>query len=109
MEKHSSCKRESCDFEPRLGLMKKNEEIELSIKHNEWFIINGGLNLARLKALGYYVDNDGKKYYVNRSERDALIEHYVYQIESRGRSILSLKDELLPERISDSSEFNAPT
>ena len=108
MEKHSSCKRESCEFEPRLGPMSNRKKIEDSIRHNEWFILNAGLNIARLKALGYYVDNDGKKYYVGLNENAALIEHYIHQVESRGRSILSLKDELLPDRLSTDTEFNTP-
>lgn len=88
--------------------MNKNEEIMESIKHNEWFIINGGLNLARLRTLGYYVDNNGEKIHVGLEEADAHHDYYVDQIRQRGKAILSLKDSMMPERLSRDSEFNTP-
>ena len=86
-----------------------NEEIFDSIKHNEWFIINAGMNLARLKAFNYYVDSGGEKQWVNHSEVDGMYDMYSYEILKRARAILSLKDELTEERVSDSTEFNTHT
>ena len=87
--------------------MTDNKEILAHIKHNEWFLINHGLNLARLKAFRYYVDSNGERCYLSPSSIDTYYEYYVHQIESRAKSILALKDELTPERVTeDSSEFN---
>jgi len=83
-----------------------DSEVLDSIKHHEWYLINGGMNIARLKTLGYYVDHvSGEKFFVHGAEVDRMVEFYTFQIEDRARIILSLKDSLIEERVSDSSEY----
>ena len=83
---------------------KENEDVAGHIRHNEWFLINHGLNLARLKLFGYFVNSDGESEAVSHDAIDETYDWFVKEIESRGREIMIAKDSLLPERLTESSE-----